>query len=344
MADDDALLPLPLDAALPEAVAVDDDALTPEAAEAVQRGLAEATHRAYDEDWKKFTAWCAAQGRTPMPATGATLASFVTDLTRTTDLSPASIERVLGSIQGRRQAADLATNAKAARMVIKGHRREWAQAGGRRKRAHAITTADLRAMLATRPENTLAHLRDRALVLLGYTMLARRSELSVLDVADLSFTEDGLEVFIATSKTDTASAGALVQVTYGTHRLTCAVRTARAYTDALAAAGVTSGPLLRGVDRHGRPAGTPDTLIRGTGRMSGDGINRAVKAMAADAGLEGVSAHSLRSGPATATARRGVDRSEIAAQGRWAESSTAINAYIRPARGWEHNMLRKLDL
>ena len=48
----------------------------------------------------------------------------------------------------------------------------------------------------------LASLRDRALLLLGFSIAARRSELVALDVADIVKNEHGLMVRIRRSKTD----------------------------------------------------------------------------------------------------------------------------------------------
>ncbi len=103
---------------------------------------------------------------------------------------------------------------------------------------------------------------------------------------------EGLEVLIATPKTDQDSAGATV-------RTTCA------WIQALAEHGLTAGPLLCGVDRRGRLAGIPGATLRGTGRMSGAGINLIVQRLAAAAELKGVTAHSLRAGSATTSAMAG---------------------------------------
>ena len=52
------------------------------------------------------------------------------------------------------------------------------------------------------PPDTLAGLRNRALLLLGFAGALRRSELVGLDVEDLDFTSAGLVVTLRRSKTD----------------------------------------------------------------------------------------------------------------------------------------------
>ncbi|QKW32454.1 tyrosine-type recombinase/integrase (plasmid) [Nocardiopsis flavescens] len=334
---------VPVSAALPAAAGeVDDDALTPAAAARVADGWAPNTKRAIDYDWTRFADWCAATGRRPLPATGATLASYVTHLMQDRP-APATIERALGIVQTYHKAVDLAVNGRPARMALRSYRREWAAGGGRVRRAAAVDVEQLTAMLTAAPDG-LAGLRDRTLLLLGFTLMARRSELASLDIGDVRAVGEGLEVFIASSKTDKDAVGATSRVPYGTLALTCAVRTTQDWIGALAEHGLTEGPLLRGIDRYGRPAGTPGATLRGTGRMSGAGINLIVQRLAAAAGLEGVTAHSLRAGPATAAAMAGVPRAQIVRQGRWAENSTAVDAYIRPAEDWEHNPMRRVGL
>jgi site-specific recombinase XerD len=48
----------------------------------------------------------------------------------------------------------------------------------------------------------LGSLRDRALLLLGFAGVFRRSELVALDVADLAECDEGLRIYIRRGKTD----------------------------------------------------------------------------------------------------------------------------------------------
>lgn len=334
---------VPLSSAVPAVPGEVDKVLTPDAAGRVADGWAPNTKRAIDYDWGRFTAWCAATGRRPLPATGATLTNYVTHLMEGHP-APATIERALGIVQTYHKAVDLAVNAKPARMALRSYRRQWGREEGNRvRRATAVDIDQLTAMLHAVPDG-LVGLRDRTLLLLGFTMMARRSELVGLDIGDVRLVTEGLEVFIATSKTDKDAVGAVARIPYGTLAQTCAVRTTQEWIGALAEHGLTEGPLLRGIDRHRRLAGTPGATLRGTGRMSGAGANFVVQRLATAAGLGGVTAHSLRAGSATASAMAGVPRAQIARQGRWEPTSTAVDAYIRPAEDWEHNPLRKLGL
>lgn len=76
-------------------------------------------------------------------------------------------------------------------------------------------------MIAAQPE-TLARVRNRVLLLLGYDFLARRSELVGLKTTDIQFTNDGaLKGTIRKSKTDQYGRGQLV---FGSERSAKLVR------------------------------------------------------------------------------------------------------------------------
>src|SRR5690606_27846407 len=114
-------------------------------------------------------------------------------------------------------------------------------------------------------------------------------------------------------------------------------RLVRAWRDLLATHGITDGPVLRSVDRHGRLGG----------RLSGDGLHRIVRAAAVRAGLPDAarySAHSLRAGGATAAYRAGAPVSTIAAHGRWAPGSPVVLSYVRAVDRWTDSPLRGIGL
>jgi integrase len=87
--------------------------------------------------------------------------------------------------------------------------------------------------------------------------------------------------------------------------------------------------------------------MRGTGRMSGDGLNKIVRRAAERAGLKDAhafTAHSLRAGGATAAAKAGASVSAIARHGRWSEKSPVVHGYIRAADKWRDNPMRGVGL
>ena len=149
-------------------------------------------------------------------------------------------------------------------------------------------------MLSHVDADTVKGARDRALLLLGFAMAARRSELVALDLADLELTERGLLVTVRRSKTDQVGQGVVKAIPFGRAQETCPVRAVGTW---LEIAGITSGAVFRSVTRHGRIGGA----------LSDQAVSIVVKCYAAAAGLDpsDFSGHSLRAGFVTSAAERG---------------------------------------
>ncbi|MCK9895222.1 tyrosine-type recombinase/integrase [Frankia sp. AgB32] len=291
---------------------------------------AAATRRAYDRQWRLFAAWCAEQGRRAAPATDATLAEYAAALV-SAGAGAASIEQAIATIRTiHRQRKLTVPDTRGARDVLRAHRRAQSDTGRRARKAPPAARDQLRAMVAACPEGPLG-IRDRALLVLGVAMMGRRSELAGLDLSDVDEVDEGLLVYVRRSKTDQDAVGAEVAIPYGSHPDTCPVRAVRAWRALLTERGITDGPLLRAVDRAGRISPR---------RMSGDGINRIVRAAALRAGLPGAdryTAHSLRAGGATAAAKAGAQTAAIAEQGRWSLGSPVVHGYVRAVDRWGDN-------
>jgi integrase len=243
-------------------------------------------------------------------------------------MAPASIDLVLAAISAAHDLAGLPSprSAPEVRLVRKGLRRDR---GTAQRQAAPVTPAELRALVAELPDD-LHGLRDRALILLGFAMAARRSEIVALDVADVRFVEEGLEVTVRRSKTDQEGRGRVVAVHRGARTATCPVRALRAWLDA---AGHTEGPLFRGFAGKGG-AGL-------TGRLSDRDVARILKRAAEAAGLDSarISGHSLRAGAATAAARAGTLRADICELGGWKPTGKMPDRYIRAGTRFERNPL-----
>jgi len=82
--------------------------------------------------------------------------------------------------------------------------------------------------------------RDRALCLIGFTGALRRSELVGLDVANVTWTNDGLVLLIQRSETDADSKGAQIALTPGRGIEACPAATLREW---LTQAGINDGPI-----------------------------------------------------------------------------------------------------
>jgi integrase len=203
-------------------------------------------------------------------------------------------------------------------------------------------------MVTTCDPETAAGLRDRSLLLVGFNAMCRRSELAALNLADIiSAGDEGMRVYIGSSKTDQEARGAEVSVPYGQHQPTCAVRATRDWAACLRERGIAGDALYRPVDRHDRISGEPDASGHAAGRLTGAAVSAMVRRRAILAGLddpEKYSGHSLRSGAATAAYHAGAPVAEIAKHGRWAENSGVVLGYIRAVDEWKNNPMKGIGL
>lgn len=316
-----------------------DHELSARTVERMERSIPPETRRAYDRQWRQFTDWCTASGRTALPATPQTLAEYVGSLVDE-DKSPATIDQAIAAVRTAHRLAGHRglPETDQARAVLKVHKRDRAERGQRTRKAPAVTLDPLRAMVGALDTATVAGLRDRALLVLGFAMMGRRSELAALRTDDLAFNEDGLTVLVRTSKTDQEAAGASVHLPYGAHASTCPVRTVRAWLAVLEDNGLADGPLFLRVTRHGHLQ---------EGGMSGAAVNERVRTLAERAGVPDAAkftAHGLRAGGPTEAARRGVPVAHIAEHGRWSKASPVVHEYVRTADAWRDNPMRSIGL
>lgn len=328
----------------PAGTAVDGQ-VTPDALRLVYAGTSANTRRGYAHDWAAFTAWCASTGRTALPATAETLVSYVGHLAGQ-GLAPATISRAMGCIQSAHGTAGHVADTKAARLALRGHAREM---GRKTRKADPVTVATLRALVAALDTTTLIGQRDQALLVLGFAMGARRSELVGLDIADVAEAAEGLAVHVRRSKTDRhqATPGREVAITYGKRLETCPVRAVRAWLARLAEHGITTGPLFVRITRHGAIGRAQSGRGSADGRITGETVADVVRRTAERAGLAPSvcwSGHSLRRGMVTEAYAAGAPPVYIGRHGGWADGSATLAGYVGEVDQWQHNPLNGVGL
>jgi site-specific recombinase XerD len=305
--------------------------------EEVRRRLAEAvpanTRRAYTWQWRRFSAWCERTGRCALPATRETLLEYTAFLIDQ-DMAPSTVGQAVFALRSvHRDTRVEPPDGHEAQVLLRAYRRKRVRAGIRARQAPPIGVTELRALIAvTEPDGPMGA-RDRVLLTLGFAMMSRRSELVALELPDVREVEQGLVVLVRMSKDDQEARGREVPVPYARDPTLCPVRTFQAWRDLLAAQGVTTGPLLRRVDRWGHCGEA----------LSGGGVRWIVRTLAERADLPGdlsFSPHSLRAGGATAAARAGAPVSSIAGQGGWSPRSPVVHDYVRQADRWRDHPLR----
>ncbi len=302
-------------------------AVGPDLAEAARTfagaSRSESTRRAYRRQWAAFEAWCGGRGFASLPAAPEAVALYMADKARG-GWKVAGLAQALAAVSIAHQLAGHPSprGAGPVREVMAGIRRTL---GTAQRQVAPMGREQLRAVADGLPSD-LGGVRDRALLLVGFSGAFRRSELVSLAVGDVRFTSEGLEVTLRRSKTDQDGAGHVKALPYSGTPALCPVRALRAWLDAAA---ITDGPLFRSVNRHGQV---------GAAALTGRSVARLVKDRAAGAGLEGAdySGHSLRAGFATSAAKAG--RSERAIQRQTGHRSvTMLRRYIRDGSLWTEN-------
>jgi integrase len=154
-----------------------------------------------------------------------------------------------------------------------------------------------------------------------------------LDAEDVTLCDEGIVLVVRRGKTDQHGRGRKVGIHYGKRRRTCPVR---ALGDWLTAAGITTGPVFRAVDRWGRVSSR---------RLSDRAVALVVKRHAAALGLDErqYAGHSLRAGLTTSAIRAGVDPLDVQRHTGHA-SLEMLRRYIRDATVFRGNPTAKVGL
>ena len=266
------------------------------------------TLKAYAKDWAHFARWCRMRGADPLPPSPELVGLYIADLaapqgqgaTKPPALSVASIERRLSGLGWGYAQRGLPLDRKDRHIatVLAGIRRRHARPPVQKE---AIMGEDIRAMVATLPHD-LRGLRDRAILLIGFTGGLRRSEIVSLDRHKDDTLDSGGWV-------DILDGGALitlrgktgwreVEIGRGSSDQTCPVHALEQW---LHFAKIDFGPIFTGITRDGKRA--HDT------RLNDKHIARLIKTCVLAAGLRPdlpdvervklYSGHSLRAGLAS---------------------------------------------
>ena len=207
--------------------------------------------------------------------------------------------------------------APAIRDVMRGIARTMGTAPSKKEAATVDVVRDT--VRALSKASTIKSLRDRAMILIGFSAALRRSELAAIDVEHVRFTADGIVLTLPRRKTDQEGAGTEIGIPFGKSEIYCPVMTLKAY---LEAAGITTGAVFRTATKHG--------TLRGGNRIADKDVARTVKTAVAAAGFDSdiFSGHSLRSGFATSAGRAGVPERVIMLQ-TGHKSLPVLRGYIR---------------
>ena len=273
---------------------------------------AENTLKSYYADVTAFVDWCSKKNIEPFPLTSASTREYIEAMA--TDYSYASIKRRLSCLRRINKLLGHQDQTQSEEIYLTIRRLKRSKCL-EQQQAVGINHDLLFKMIAAQPD-TLAGIRNKAMLSLGYDFLARRSELVALRTTDLEFTKDGaLKGMIRKSKTDQYGRGRLV---FGSER---------------------SSKLLRAwfwkkpkeieavfcAINHGQCLDRP-ICDRNVNEIIKKSVVK-VKRCERPSDLE-VSGHSLRVGAAQDLLIRGYDLAAIMRAGGWSNAET-VSRYLR---------------
>jgi integrase len=176
-------------------------------------------------------------------------------------------------------------------------------------------------------------LRDRSIILMGFSGGFRRNEIVSLDYEDLDFVNEGLKINLKRSKTDQFGEGSVKGLPYFDNSVYCPVLSLKNWIEI---SNIDSGPLFRRFSKGSKLSNN---------RLTDQTVALLIKKYLQLAGIDNrnYSGHSLRSGFATSAAESGAEeRSIMAMTGH--KSTEMVRRYIKEANLFKNNALNKLKL
>ena len=174
-------------------------------------------------------------------------------------------------------------------------------------------------------------LRDRSIILIGFSGGFRRNEIVALDFEDLDFVSEGLKIDIKRSKTDQFGEGSKKALPYFDNSQYCPVVSLQKW---IKISKINSGSLFRRFSKGSKLS---------ENRLTDQTVALLIKTYLQLAGIDSkkYSGHSLRSGFATSAAESGAEeRSIMTMTGH--KSTEMVRRYIKEANLFKNNALNKI--
>jgi len=279
------------------------------------------TLRAYQSDFKDFSAFCAKNGLSSMPSEPKILSLYLTHLSGTSKFS--TLKRRIASISviHKMKGHYLDTKHPVIMENLHGIKRSK---GSNQKAKKPILINELKLIInAIGKANQIEKkkIRDKAIMLVGFSGGFRRSELVNIDYEDLEFVNEGLKIFIKRSKTDQSGEGMIKAIPYFDNKIFCPVIAIKNWINF---SEIRSGKIFSVSDKS---------------------IALIIKKYALIAGLDPnkYGGHSLRSGFATSAAESGAEERNIMAM-TGHKTTQMVRRYIQEANLFKNNALNKLKI
>jgi len=279
------------------------------------------TLRAYQSDYRDFSSFCIKNGFSSLPTDPKVLALYLTHLSKSSRFS--TLKRRIASISIIHKMKGHYIDTKHPLIIenLLGIKRVK---GSNQKGKKPILINDLKKIIKAvnqSNEQYIRKLRDKTIILIGFSGGFRRSELISIEYDDIEFVSEGVKIYIKRSKTDQSGEGMLKAIPYFQNEEYCPVKSLNLW--------ITQGNLKKGKIFD----------------ISDKSVALIIKKYTNLAGLDSkkYSGHSLRSGFATSTAESGAEERNIMAM-TGHKSTQMVRRYIKEANLFKNNALNKIKI
>ena len=290
------------------------------------------TLRAYKADFKDFTAFCAKNGLSSMPTEPKILSLYLTHLSANSKFS--TLKRRIASISVIHKLKGHYLDTKHPLIMENLHGIKRVK-GTNQKAKKPILINELKSIIniidqhlsysgsseLEGSKDIKKKIRDKAIILVGFSGGFRRSELVNIDYDDVEFVSEGVKIFIKRSKTDQSGEGMIKAIPYFDNKSFCPVLALKQWIEH---SEIKSGKLFD---------------------ISDKSISLIIKKYASLAGFDSnkYAGHSLRSGFATTAAESGAEERNIMAM-TGHKTTQMVRRYIQEANLFKNNALNKIKI
>ena len=292
------------------------------------------TIRAYQSDFNDFRLFCSKNGFRSMPTDPKIVSLYLTHLS-TNEAKMSTLKRRVVSIGVIHKLKGHYLDTKHPSIIenIMGIRRRKGSIQKSKKPLLINTLKELINVIDQQDKEEVKKLRDRSIILIGFSGGFRRNEIVSLDYDDLDFVSEGLKINLRKSKTDQFGEGFTKALPYFDSPRYCPVVSLKKWIEI---SKITSGSIFRSFSKGSRLS---------KNRLTDQTVALLIKEYLKLAGIDSknYSGHSLRSGFATSAAESGVEeRSIMAMTGH--KSTEMVRRYIKEANLFKNNALNKIKI
>ena len=300
----------------------------------LQNSKAKNTVRAYKSDFNDFGLFCVQNGFNSLPSEPKIVSLYLTHLS-TKDVKMSTLKRRLVSIGVIHKLKGHYLDTKHPSIIenIMGIKRRKGSVQKGKKPILINNLKDIINVIDNKKNKEIKKIRDRSIILIGFSGGFRRNEIVSLDYEDLDFVPEGLKITLKSSKTDQFGEGSLKALPYFNNKKYCPVLSLKKWIEK---SNINSGPLFRRFSKGSKLK---------ENRLTDQTVALLIKKYLNLAGIDSrnYSGHSLRSGFATTAAESGADERNIMSM-TGHKTPEMVRRYIKDANLFKNNALNKIKL